>query len=342
MAVLFPRKWSVTDPSSVCGVIIRHPLKDGSKIDKGAVILSDVDRICKRFPDIRKHFYIIERRAWKGVNESKMADIKLVEDLSTFKRTSKRFPNTILLKIGPADFVDTDCFKPLGIKKEYDGIQISCWDSYKRHELFVKGAALIKDRRFLKFGHFVTDTKPQKGKVLLKKRILELSRKLGANIVYPFASARTNYDLSFSKEEMNLFINKCKVGILTTKTEGINRFKMECLSADIPVILPRDASFPTRKHINESTGLLFDPNPKGLVSALDYVFKNREKFRPRDYILKNTGHKNALNQLKNALMSLCKRDGSRYHFDDIYWDGRNETISWGNDIYALIKGFICP
>lgn len=318
----------------ISGIILELPIKE-EKIHKGAVILSSSDEICENLPKVKDYFYIIERRAWRGINESKTADIKLVEDLSTWKETRKRFPEAILLDIGPADFVDTDSFKPLDTEKEYDGIQIACWHRYKRHELFVRSTDLLPKRRFLKFGHFVNGGNLDEQ--LLKEKIIRLSRELKPNITYPFASLRSNRQLPSYKEEVNKYINQCRMGILTTKIEGINRFKMECLSANIPVLVPEDVvSHPTRKHINERTGLFFHPTPYGLAQAIEYILTNIDQFDPRAYVLEHTGYKRSLAKLKNSLRTLCERDGSKYHFDNISWDGRNQSLLWGDKVFKIL------
>jgi hypothetical protein len=130
---------------------------------------------------------------------------------------------------------------------------------------------------------------------------------------------------------MNAMINRAKMGILTTEKEGINRFKMECLSANIPFLVPDDVGWPTKKHINEKTGLLFKPTPEALAEAIRYVEKNYAQFSPREYILGHTGIHIATKKLKEALRTLARQDGSQEQFDDIFWDGRNPSMSWNKE-----------
>jgi len=318
--------------------ILREPEKKKKKVTKGAIILNFVDEITKVIPEPKEYFYIIERRGWRGINKSKSADIKLVDDLSTWEITKKRFPNALLLDIGAPDFVDTEVFRPLGVKRDYDGIQISSWDSYKRPFLFIRGAALIPNRKFLKLGHYIKRGTPRER--ALSNACLAMTKKLGANIEFPFCKIDSNEEMPQSKEEINMYLNRAKVGILTTKVEGINRFKMECLSANIPVLVPADSSYPTKKHINDETGLLFHPAPKGLAEAIEYALSHLDKFNPREYVLKNTGINKSLKKLKEALRSLCERDGAEFIFDNIYWDGRNQSILWGRTAIKKIKEMI--
>jgi hypothetical protein len=322
----------------ISATILREPEKKSNGVNKGAIILNKVDEITKVIPELKEYFYIIERRGWEGISESKTADIKFVDDLSTWEETKKRFPNAVLLDIGAPDFIDTEAFRPLGVEKDYDGIQISSWDEFKRPFLFIQGAALIPNRRFLRLGHYINKGTPKER--ALRNDCLEMTKKLGANIEFPFGNADSNEEMPKNKDDINLYINSAKMGILTTKAEGINRFKLECLSADIPVLIPSDTSYPTKKHINDDTGLLFDPSPESLAEAVEYVISHRSQFNPREYVLKNTGINQSLKKLKKALSSVCEKDGAEFIFDNIYWDGRNQSLLWGITALKKIKEVI--
>lgn len=312
-------------------------LKEPEGKSKGALILSQVDNVVSQFPSLKRKFYLIERRGWRGINESEYADIKLVEDLSYWDETLSKFPQSICLDIGPADFIDTEEFKPLGIEKKYVSIQVSHWTDFKRPEMFIRAASLLPNRRFLKLGHFVeggSDLEYQ-----LRDNCIRLAKRLGADVDFPYAKAQHNNDFPSSKEIMNHYINLAQIGVLTTKVEGINRFKMECLSTGLPVLVPADTSYPTKKHINENTGELFEPTPEGLANTIEKVLLNLGKYQPREYILNNTGKPIALRKLKRALEVLCSRDGIDFRFEDIDWDGRNQSLTWGENVFETLRRY---
>lgn len=315
--------------------ILQMPYVKNKKVHKGAIILSQVDSLVRLFPTLINKFYIIERRAWEGINNSIYADIKLVEDLSTWEKTKEMFPKSILLDIGPADFVDTKEFYPLSMKKEIDGIQISSWDRFKRPLLFIKGCSLLPMKRFIKFGHFVENGNSDE--LGLVTECLKQAKRISSNIDFLYSSEVSNEKLPNTKQEINLIINKCKIGILTTKVEGINRFKMECLAANIPVLVPNDCSFPTKKHINSNTGVLFDPTPEGLSSAIRFTLDNIKQFSPRSYITEVSGATISLEKLKAALCKLCKRDSVENDFKNIFWDGRNQSLVWEEKVLSLLN-----
>ncbi len=322
----------------ISAFVLKAPRKLEDRVEKGAIILSNSDELCKIIPQTRDYFYIVERRGWEGINNQETADIKLVEDLSTWDKVKELYPNALLLDVGPADFVDTSKFKPLHCKKHYTAIQIARWDRFKRHGLFVRAASLLKGYNFLLLGHFADGG--TKSEIGLLKETVELSENLMANISFPYADHKSNRKLPNSPEEINKIINRSKMGILTTKVEGINRFKMECLSANIPVLVPSDTSFPTKKHINPKTGYIFDPTPEGLAKGIEYVDRNYGSFRPREYVLSNTGHQKSLEKLSKALNSLASRDKSTQRFNNIYWDGRNQNLVWERNAVSLIKKYI--
>ncbi|MBU3906668.1 MAG: glycosyltransferase [Nanoarchaeota archaeon] len=320
----------------ISGRILKNPKVINGKIIRGAIILSQLDYVVETLPKIKDYFYTIERRGWRGLNESKHADIKLVEDLSFWNETIEKFPNAICLDMGPADFVDTDSFYPLREKKKYIGIQISSWDNFKRPFIFISACALLPHRNFIKLGHFVR--KGNLEEIAVRNQCLELTKKSGAKIDYPYGNLNDNELMPKSKEEVNRLINSASMGILTSNIEGINRFKMECLAANVPFLVSKDAAYPTKKHINESTGILFEPTPEGLAKAIEELNNKLGSMKPREYILKNTGKKISSGKLREALRKLTKRDNQEFNFEDIEWDGRNESLIWGRKkLFAEIE-----
>src|SRR5262249_50284252 len=59
-------------------------------------------------------------------------------------------------------------------------------------------------------------------------------------------------------------------------------------------------------------------------------------FAPRQYMLETTGKTRSVALLKAALADVCRKTGSSYHFDAIEWDGRNQSLTWGNKAIELL------
>ena len=199
----------------ISGAILKEPKVKNGKITKGAIILSQLDYVVRNFPHIKNYFYTIERRGWRGINESIHADIKLVEDISFWRETQEKFPNTICLDIGPADFVDTNSFYPTWQDKKYTGVQISSWDEFKRPFLFISACSLLPHRNFIKIGHFVRRGNAEE--ISLRNKCLEFTSKHGANIVYPYGNRDNNHLMPGTKEEINCLLNSASMGILTSQ-----------------------------------------------------------------------------------------------------------------------------
>lgn len=279
-------------------------LKGPEGRNKGAIILSQVDEVVSRFPFIKDKFYLIERRGWRGINECSQADIKLVEDLSYWDETIEKFPNSICLDIGPADFVDINIFRPLHIVKDYDGIQVSHWTDFKRPEMFVRAAGMLPNRRFLKIGHFVEGGSELE--IRLRDSCIQLAKELEANIEFPYSDAINNTKFPNSKEVMNYYINKAKIGILTTKVEGINRFKMECLAAGIPVIASDVAGL--KDSVGKGGVLVQKDNVKEWVKEIlkfdnPRYYKKMSK-RAKDWVKKNYSEQKIIHLNANLIRKI--------------------------------------
>ena len=318
--------------------IIENPCIEKGRIKKGAVSITNPEEIIKEIPMLKKYFYIIGCYGGKGFPSSKIPDIKTLENPSFFNELCEKFPQQIIINTAIADYVDSDLFKPLGIKKEYTGIQIASWTLQKRNEILIKACSLIPRKKFIKFGHFVGPD--IESEITLKKEMIDLSKKIGANIYFPDKDAKSNQDISFDSEKINYEINKAKMGILTSKEEGCNIFKIECLFADIPFLVSKDSNIAIKKHINEKTGYFYDPTPEGLAKAISYVEKNLDKFSPREYALKNTGQKISIIKLINALNSLAEKDGFEPYFNHTIYFERRRWIWNNNKSIKIIKNII--
>ncbi len=313
-------------------VAILQPPRLDRRLLKGVAIATNPDVICQRFPQFRSYFYIVDRRGWCGPNTAETADVMLVEDSSFLPELRRRNKDKVVLDLAPADFVDTDVFRDLRSDPTYDGIQIARWSGFKRHWLLLHAAARLPDRRFLKFGHFARGGDDRE--LALFER---LQKKWPDNVVNPYAFLKSNAGLPRQGREVNRHINSARLGILTSKAEGINRFKMECLAANRPMLVAADACAPVTKHVNEQTGVLFEPTAKGLADAIESVLADTTRFTPRDYVLKHTGKRLALEKLKTALAFLCRRDGAPFVYDRVEWDGRNQSQAWGEEVYRVLQ-----
>lgn len=321
-------------PTLLSAAILKAPLVERGEVSKGVIILNQVDQVVRLLPELRTFFLIIERKGWCGMAHSALADIKLVEDLSTLEASKELFPKAVLLPLSNADFVDTAAFRPLGLAHEYDVIQIACWSKRKRIALLIAAAAKLPHLSFVHLGSF--EERGTAEELQHREACIRFAKKVGARMAFPFGDSAGNQDLPWDKGVINRWINKARLGVLTASAEGHNRFKMECIAADRPVLLARDAGMTTQKHINERTGGLFEPTPRELADAIVDTLEHRERFAPREYLLAHAGRVASVSQLKGALREVCERTGQPYRFDDLDWDGRNECFTWGEPVLTLL------
>ena len=335
----------------VCGVILRSPERNARVTRKGVVVCNFPNIAKDRVPSLSEFYWIVQRRGWSGFTVSRAADIQLVEDVPAQRRWNMlasllqaarcrtpwpdktRLPT--LLPFGNGDFVDTAAFTPDGRAKTYDAIMIARWDRFKHHQLMVDAFRVLKRQgaavRGLMFGHIAGTNVPTA--MAYKKRIVETIRTEALPIDLPGADATNNEGSDKTKSSMAAWINTSRVGLLLSKIEGINRFKMECLSCDVPMIICDDACWCVRKHIGPETGIVVARRADAVAKAILAV-KDGAKYSPRDYIMANTGIDRAMAGLQEAVDELDAGMGlepapiARY-------DGRNNTLKWRGFIDSL-------
>lgn len=311
----------------VSAFMLQRPTQIGRHLAKGVLVLNQVDQILKRHPALKSLFFLVERKGWHGPNISFTADIKLVEDSSALPITRLYSPRNILIEVSGGDFVDERAFRPLGHPPEFDVIQIACWSPRKRVELMVDAAARLPEVKFVHFGHFEHGGTPDEK--AYRHKILERARREAPNIHFPYTDPDEDARLPQDKISINAWINRARIGLLTTHLEGHPRFKMECLAADRPMLIPTDTSVPTRKHLTAQTGRLFEPTGAALADAISATLKEPNSFAPRDYVLIHSGRTNTLRKLREALGSLAAHGVPSTHYDGVDWDGRNQNLKWG-------------
>lgn len=323
-------------PSWISAAVLQNPCYRNGVLQKGAIILNQVDPVLDLYPKLSDIFFIVERHGWFGVNEATRADVMLVEDLSCWDAVARQSPNSVLLDVGPSDFVDQDAFVPSPeIEATYDVIQVSCWSRRKRIELFIEAAAKMPELSFVHMGHFENNGSNEE--LEYKRECLEYAKNYATNIYFPYENVDDNDGLNHSKAVMNQWVNRARIGVLTTQSEGINRFKMECLAANRPCLVPNDVATPTRKHIEPSTGVFYTPTVDDLVESINGTLDRIEEFRPREYVLNVTGKANTLPKLRRALNELASKRGQVAGFDAVSWDGRNASLAWGEEAVDLIE-----
>jgi glycosyltransferase involved in cell wall biosynthesis len=343
----------------ISGVVLRQPgLADGV-VRKGVVICNFPRIVASRIPDLTQLYWLVQRRGWRGFSVDRAADIQLVDDIPAQRRWNRFvgilravrrwtpwpdvMPRPAALPFGNADFVDTEAFTPDRRFKTYDVIMIARWSRFKKHQLMVDAFRVLKNHgaevRGVMFGDSGLPVLPDE--IDYRNQIAASIRREKLPVDLPGIDPSDTATLDFTKQSMAAWINASRVGLVLSKVEAINRFKMECLSCDVPVIVCADACWCVKKHVTPRTGLLVDRRPDALASAI-LAIRAGAKVSPRDYILENTGIDRAMAALQravddlDAVMGLDPAPIARY-------DGRNNTLNWhdfvahlGNEVAAAI------
>lgn len=314
---------------------LQPPTVMNGHLYKGAIIINQVDPLLHLFPWIGDFYYIIERHGWFGLNEATKADIMMVEDPSALPALNEKQLRSILLPYSSGDFVDTDCFYPLSTTPSFDVLQIACWSPRKRIELFIKAAAKLPTLQFVQLGHFENNGTEEE--ISYRNYCINLAKRCANNVHFPHVEQCRYEVLPHRKEDMNKLINEARLSVITTQKEGINRFKMESLAANRPCLVANDAGSATQKHITQKTGALFDPTAESLSEKIIAVLEQSSSYNPRFELLKVSGNRIATKALSDALHSLCQRDHQPFLFKTICYDGRNESLAWGENALKLLS-----
>lgn len=337
--------------SIISGIILRSPVLQNGILRKGVVVCNYPWIVKRHIPDLDRLYWIVERRGWQGFTGSRAADIQLVDDLPAQWRWNKlavlaravrrwtpwpdsaRLP--IALPYGNADFVDTSAFMPDGRHKIYDALMIARWDRFKNHQLLVDAFRILKRQgaevRGLMFGHMVNND--TRSAIEYKNHIVTTIRAEGLPIDLPGVDDMTDKGFIHTKNSIAQWINASRAGLVLARVEAINRFKMESLSCDVPVIICDDACWCVRKHIGSQTGIMAARRADAVAAAILAV-RDGARFSPRGYIMAHTGIDRAMAALQHAVDGLDAPMGLEPAAIARY-DGRNDTLIWDGFVRQL-------
>lgn len=223
------------------------------------------------------------------VQSPRRADFDFIESLNT---------NLVPTRVGAGEWVDPTIFHPRepGREATYDVVMVAAWDPLKRHELFFRAAARLKQER---------------GRAL---RIALIGYKMGWTRE-PVERLLRQYGLEHEctifemipHEEVARIVADSNVSLLLSRQEGANRAIYESMFCGTPIIVYRHQCGVNLDHVNERTGLLADDEelPAAIASVLDHP----EGFDPRAWALETVGYANATRNINTALREMARARG---------------------------------
>jgi glycosyltransferase involved in cell wall biosynthesis len=209
------------------------------------------------------------------------------------------------------DFTDPDVFRPLGTDKRYDVILNSAWVPLKRHELLIEG--LIHAKRagrpitaLLLGYHFEGYTSVE---TEMATRRLIASSGLDVDIL----------DTDWNFETVNKRYNMCRCAVHTSSQEAGPKILPEATLAGLPYLAASDTygGSPDYVGLAMGNGVVFDPHPQALASAIWWTLDNLEQFQPRNWALANMCKPVAEQRLRLALTDLRDRRGLEINIDGV-------------------------
>ncbi len=193
-----------------------------------------------------------------------------VEDRAFLESISYNF---IPLTIGASNWVNTDEFSFLNLKKEYDSVYVANSNPVKRVDRYLSAVANI------------INIVPEYRAALIcadwglgREYIKALIDRHGLN-------GKIDILFSLTKSDIIRYLNLSKVNVLLSLKEGSNRSLFEAMSCNTPVICIYENIGVNKEYINQHTGkLVYD---KFLEDALLYMIRNYTRYKPRKWLIEN-------------------------------------------------------
>lgn len=202
------------------------------------------------------------------------------------------------LRLGPADWVNQDLFKPAGAEKRYDVVMVANWAPHKRHALLFHALEKIHDRaiRVLLIGF------PWAG------RTADDVRRAATSI----RNSRVTVDVleSLPADEVARHVSECRAFVFLSKKEGDNKALVEAMFTDVPVVVYEHSIGGATSRVNDATGLLTSED--ALADRIRHVLDHPERFSPRRWALDHTGSANATRLLDDAIRRVMHGAGQSY------------------------------
>ncbi len=204
------------------------------------------------------------------------------------------------LKMGPADWVNADVFKPPAqpASKKYDLAMVANWARHKRHAQLFRALREVRERdvRVLLIGfpwgsRTANDIRAEAGTMRNPRVQVEIFESL------PHARLA---DL----------VAESRVFLFLSRKEGDNKALVEAMFANVPAIVYARSIGGARSRINPQTGMLAEDHE--LADAIRHMLDHEADFSPRAWALENTGSVVATRRLNQALRDTLTQAGETY------------------------------
>jgi glycosyltransferase involved in cell wall biosynthesis len=210
--------------------------------------------------------------------------------------------------------IDSNVFKPLFLKKEYDVIYNARIEKMKRHYL-------LKDcRKISLISAFIHGTNRQKKKYIEKLKTVIPNSKI-VNFTEPIKFI--NFDINSGPPQLTNQlvceeINKAKVGVILSAKEGACYASIEYLLAGIPVVSTKNIGG-RNYFLDKRFCRIVSSNPKAIKNAVDELIglNISPNYIREETIKKITPH---VQMFKNLLRDILKMNKQKNSDFNSFWD----------------------
>lgn len=313
--------------------ILSNPIfENGLVIEKGVLIVGDVavDELLVLAPNIKEKYVIVSTTQSHAIPTSPNPDIHLFSRPDAISKYVENKATSAIpyLNIADGHFVDTDFFVPmstleeenLGEISQYEVVDVTCvakWIDTKRIHLLIETARILPHLKFRLVGIPVLSPRKKEISDRIKADILQKAADLpNLEIIESETQSHQNDDRSvmpggYSQAQMRAIYNKTRATIcFASINEGINRSICESLSCNVPVCLMSDLVGGTRDLVDQTTGVIVDPNPTSIAQGIvELLNTDGLLLSPRKTFIENFGFKNANLKLVEAIKAIGIKTG---------------------------------
>jgi len=289
-------------------------LKSATTDEKGVILLK-YSQTFEAFlyffdvPKLAENYYFVLEPCWAGYHitnilmwlSPKLKNNVLVQCYTRedFEFISTLKPFLVPIKLGPADWVNAENFRPNpNENKVYDLIMVANWALIKHHKLLFKALKKIQGRKLniCLIGYAWGGRTSQD--ILDEAKIIN--------------NTSVNIDIkeNLSHRDVVKYLNKSKVFVFLTRKEGDNKALVEAMFTNVPVIVYKETIGGASSRVNEQTGIL--SSFEELDSNINYMLDNYKSFSPREWAQRNTGSENATALVNNVLKGISLKKGESY------------------------------
>jgi glycosyltransferase involved in cell wall biosynthesis len=286
-------------------------LKSASADEKGVILLKyaktfDAVQALLDVTRLMDHYTFVLEPCWAGYCDPSILMFTAARHpviVQCFTESDYRFiaelgQPMVPVRLGPADWVDAELFKPSSIAKNYDVVMVANWASHKRHALLFDALASVRHRSFrvLLIGF------PWAGRTAddIRREAVAIGN---SNVTIDVIE-------NLPASEVARHVSQAKAFVFLSRKEGDNKALVEAMFADVPAVVYAQTIGGAASRINPHTGVLAAEHELG--ARILEVIDHGKRFTPRKWAITHTGSAVATRTLDQAIATAARERGEPY------------------------------